>query len=317
MVWVATGLLVFAILLLIASFAIKIHVEKTWPPIGQFAEIDGMYIHYLDVGAGEEPDLPPIVFLHGANSNLRDHMIVFRPLFEGRGRLIFVDRPGCGYSTRTDQNYSDPALQSRTIAGLLDHLKIDQAIICGHSLGAAITAAFGVYYREKTVGLMFLAPATHPWPLGVAWYYRLINVPVVGRLFCHIFVPALGWFIYRKTIKSVFSPNIVPENYTRQSGAKLALRGTQFYNNAMDVANLNTHVARLSERYSEIDAPTVIITGDKDDIVMAEIHSQGLKQDINGAELFVLPGIGHKPDYFALEEIVAGFENIAARANLH
>jgi len=314
--WVVTGLLAVVLISFIASYIIKIHVEKTWPPIGQFAKIDGMQIHYVDVSAGEEPDLPTLVFIHGSNGNLRDQMVPLRPLFEGRARLVFVDRPGHGYSTRISPSYSDPALQAKTIAGLLDHLGVDKAIICGHSLGASITVALGVLHAEKTAGLMFLAPATHPWPSGVEWYYKLANVPVIGVFFSYVFASVIGWIKYPGGIRAVFAPNAVPRHYEQDSGTRIALRSRQFHNNSLDVANLNANVTRLSPRYPQIQVPTVIITGDSDDIVMAEIHSKGLERDIEGAELIELPQMGHKPDYLALEEITAGIERIASRANV-
>jgi len=310
--WVGTGLLILIIVSILASLFIKYYVEKKWPPIGQFAQIDGMNIHYVDVKAGEQSDLPVLVFIHGSNGNLHDQMAPLRPLFEGRARMIFVDRPGHGYSTRKSDSYSDPQMQANVIAGLLEHLQVERAIICGHSLGASITVAFGVGHPQKTAGLLFLAPATHPWKGGVEWYYKIANVAFAGKFFSYVFAPVIGWVKYRGGIRSVFAPNKVPDDYEEVSATRIALRSYQFHNNSHDVANLNANVTRLSPRYPEIKVPTVIITGDSDDIVMAEIHSKGLERDIEGAQLIELAGMGHKPDYLALDEIVTGIERIAS-----
>ena len=69
---------------------------------------------------------------------------------------------------------------------------IKRAVIVGHSFGGAIAAAFGVRHPDKTEGLLFLAPATHPWPGGIDWYYHLAAMPMtisVGR--CSTGVPAM------------------------------------------------------------------------------------------------------------------------------
>jgi pimeloyl-ACP methyl ester carboxylesterase len=42
------------------------------------------------------------------------------------------------------------------------------------------------------------------------------------------------------------------------------------------------YVTRVAPRYPEIKAPTVIITGDSDSVVLAHIHSEGLARDIEG-----------------------------------
>ncbi len=308
----------FALLVMVSfavSLAIKQYVETKWPAIGEFADIDGTRVHYVDVPGGEGTKVPPILFIHGSNGNLRDQMASLRPLLEGQARLIFVDRPGHGYSTRKGKEYSDPTLQAGVIAGLLAHLGIERAIISGHSVGAASAVAFGVHFPGQTAGLLFLAPATHPWPSGVDWYYKLANRPIIGAFFSYVFAPAIGWLKYKGGVTSVFAPNPLPDDYEEKSGTRLALRGRVFLNNSLDVANLNYYVTRLSPRYHEITAPAVIITGDSDDVVRADIHSEGLARDIAGAKLVSVRNLGHKPDYIALQEIAEAIKWIAARAN--
>ncbi len=312
--WVGMSVLALVILSSAASIFINWHVEEKWPPIGDFAEIDGTKIHYVDVSAGEGADLPPIIFVHGSNGNLRDQMSPLRPLFEGRARMVFLDRPGHGYSSRKHISFSDPSLQAHVIAGLMDKLGIEKAIISGHSLGASITVAFGVHHPDKTLGLLFLAPATHPWPSGVDWYYKLAKQPFAGPFFSYVFAPVIGWKKYIGGVTAVFAPDPLPASYEDVSGTRIALRGRQFFNNSLDVANLNENVMKLSPRYREIKVPTVVITGDSDDIVMAEIHSAGLVHDIEGAELITIAGMGHKPDYVAHNEIVAAIERIAKQS---
>src|ERR1700744_6340220 len=66
------------------------------PPQGQFLEINGVRLHYIERGAGE-----PLVLLHGNGSMIQD--------FESSGlidlaadnyRVIIFDRPGFGHSDR-------------------------------------------------------------------------------------------------------------------------------------------------------------------------------------------------------------------------
>ena len=288
-------------------------VEQQFPPTGAFVEVDGVRLHFVDMPAGEDADLPPIVFVHGASGNARDLMGAFAPALEGRARLVFVDRPGAGYSQRGAADAANPETQARLIAGLLGEIGIDKAIIVGHSLGGAITAAFALNHGDRAHGLVFVAPATHPWPGGdVTWYYDIANFPVAGRLFSELLAVPLGNLLYRQSAKAVFKPEKMPADYPQLSATRLVLRPDNFRHNAADVGGLYANVARMAERYGEIDLPTVVITGDSDDVVLADIHSVGLERDIAGARLVWLDRGGHMPSYTRTGEIVAQIEALSA-----
>lgn len=288
-------------------------IEAAAPNIGERTDVGGFAINALHVPATSDAELPPIVFIHGASGNLRDQATAFLAPLKGRAELLFVDRPGHGYSDRGGPQNAYPDGQAAAIAALMDRRGIERAIIVGHSFGGAIAASFGVLYPEKTAGLLFLAPATHPWPGGVDWYYRLASTPLIGPLFCHTVALHAGMARLEAATRNVFAPNPRPETYVEDTGPALVLRPAAFSANATDVANLHSYVSRFSPRYREIAAPTVIVTGDSDDIVLEEIHSRGLARDIAGSELVWIRGLGHKPDYAARDLAVAAIEKIAGR----
>ena len=91
-------------------------IERRSPPVGAFAEIDGARIHYVHIPAPAGADLPPVVFIHGASANLKDQMLPLEPLLEGRAEMLFLDRPGFGWSERGDNETL--AEQADTIAAL-------------------------------------------------------------------------------------------------------------------------------------------------------------------------------------------------------
>lgn len=288
-------------------------IEQSVPNIGEKIDLGGFAINALHVPAGPNPDLPPIVFIHGASGNLRDQATTFLKPLRDRAELLFVDRPGHGYSERGGSENAYPDGQAAAIALLMEKRGIERAIIVGHSFGGAIAASFGVLYPDKTVGLLFLAPATHPWPGGVDWYYRLASTPVLGPLFCHMVALHAGMARLEAATRNVFHPNPCPDTYVADTAPALVLRPATFRANAKDVANLHGYVSRFSPRYREIKAPTVIVTGDSDDIVLAQIHSLGLAHDIEGSELVWIKGLGHKPDYAARALAISAMEKIAGR----
>ena len=302
------------ILLLVAAAALfaytrwqVVQIESKFPPIGQFANLNGTQFHYLDVPAGADSDAA-VLFVHGASGNLNDQRGAFENILSGSARLIFVDRPGLGYSERGGAE--TPAQQAEMYKLLLDELGIDKIVLVGHSLGSASVAAFAVLYPERVKGLLFLAPATHPWPGGVNWYYNVASWPLIGHLFTETILVPVGMASLEQGAKSVFDPDPMPEDYVEGSAAALVFRPKVFRNNARDVAGLLQFVTKFSPRYKEIKAPTVVITGTKDDIVLPSIHSVGLEKDIEGSELIVLEGVGHKPDYVGRTQAVAAIKDM-------
>ena len=284
-------------------------IENTHEPAGAFVGPEGERTHFVDIPLQPGQEGPTVLFIHGASGNLKDQMVPFEPALRGQARMIFVDRPGHGFSDRVDAE--TPALQAARYLKLLDALGVEKAALVGHSLGAASAAAFAVLYPERTQGLVLAAPATHPWPTGGSWYYDLAAMPVIGHIFTETLLVPFGMQTLDSGIKSVFDPQSPPEGYLEDAAISLVFRPWIFRNNARDVVGLNAFVLEFSKRYQEITAPTVIITGDKDDIVAPSIHSIGLERDIKGSELIILPGIGHKPEYVANQTVVDAILKVA------
>lgn len=285
-------------------------IERRHQPVGSFAEVDGVTLHYVHVPSGQDSGLPPVVFIHGASANLIDQMAPLRPLLEGKAEMLFLDRPGHGWSGRS-HGHDEQSAQAALIAGLMDRLGIGPAIVVAHSFGGSVATAFALDHPEKTAGLVFLSAATHPWPGGkTSWYYHLTAVPLLGWLFSETLAnPAGAMRIGRATV-CVFAPNAMPEGYLTRAQIPLVLRPRAFRANAIDVEGLYRYVAGNAPRYGAIAAPTVVISGDADTVVYEEIHSLGLARDIPGAELVWVRNLGHKPDWIAPDLVVAAIEKL-------
>jgi pimeloyl-ACP methyl ester carboxylesterase len=290
-------------------------IERRHPPVGAFAAVNGTRLHVVHVPAPASAVLPPVVFLHGASSNLRDQMVPLRPLLEGRAELLFFDRPGLGWSER-GRGSGAPFGQAKTLTALMDKFGIGRAIIVGHSFGAAQATAFALACPDRVAGLVLLSSATHPWPGGVtSWYYSLTARPLLGRVFAATFAQPAGVWRMRQAIECVFAPNKVPDTYTKLAAIPLLLRPSAFHANAVDVAGLYKHTLEAAPYYREITAPTVVISGDRDTVVDEQIHSTGLARDIAGAELVRVRNLGHKPDWIAPDLVVAAIEKVAGGDN--
>lgn len=255
-------------------------------------------------------DLPPLVFVHGASGNLRDQMEPFFKKLEGRGDILFIDRPGHGWSERNSEDQRFPDKQALILSKVMDELGLERAIIIGHSFGCAVTASFALEHPKKVMGLLFLAPVAYPWPGGVAWYYNLTSWPVIGWLFANTLALPAGLKRVDRGSRCVFLPNKMPQDYIKNTAPSLVLRPKTFRANAKDIAALFNYLVKTWPKYKNIKAPTVIISGEKDNVVFPYIHSRGLEQHIEGAEFISLDNMGHKPDYAATDLAIAAIENL-------
>ncbi|GIL02624.1 MAG: esterase [Alphaproteobacteria bacterium] len=307
------ALATLALVLLPTTRLLTRRIEARFPPVGAFAEVGGRRLHYIDVADGPGADLAPMVFLHGAAGNARDLFGAFGQCLAGRARMVFLDRPGAGYSQRAHGDAA-PDAQAGQVAGLMEQLGIERAVIVGHSLGGAVAAAFAVDHPARTAGLVLIAPASHPWPgARISWYNRLASRPMTGRLFAHLVAIPFGHLRYASAVRAVFAPDRPPGDYARRSATRLVLRPAAFRHNAADLCQLHGHVRRLSPRYGAIAVPTVIITGDSDAVVPPERHAVRLAGDIAGARLVWLRQAGHMPTYSHTEAIVAEIERLNGR----
>jgi len=132
-------------------------VEKALPPLGRFIDIDGSRIHYLDRGSG-----PTILCIHGLAGQMRHFTYALLDKLKSDYRVVIVDRPGSGYSTRPPQASAAIFAQARTLAKFAAALRLQRPLVVGHSLGGAIALALALNHPEQVGGLALLAPLTHP-----------------------------------------------------------------------------------------------------------------------------------------------------------
>lgn len=111
------------------------------------ANVHGTNLFYESLGEG-----PPIVFVHGlgGTSNVWHAQ---RAVLSRYFRVVTLDLSGSGRSDKSKRQYSIEAWADE-IAGLIDHLKLDAAVIIGHSMGTVIVQKFAAKYPQKTKAIV-------------------------------------------------------------------------------------------------------------------------------------------------------------------
>ena len=286
--------------------------EKNAPPLGRFVDVDGQHIHLVDLPALDGGDGPPLVLIHGASVNLRDMEMALGAELSKTNRVIIVDRPGRGYSTRPEDGWRLD-VQAKLIHDAVAAVGAEKPVIVGQSLGGAVALAYALKYQDEMTGLVLLATVSHEWPGGVAWYNRASGWPVVGFLLRRIVIAVYGPLAARPGVEQSFAPNQPPDHYYEKSGLSLLFRPADFKANAADLAHLKPQIIAMSRHYGEIRIPTSILAGTSDTTVSPKLHSESLAREIPGARLELLPNTGHALHHAETAKVVTAIREIAGK----
>ncbi|MGX0965894.1 pimeloyl-ACP methyl ester carboxylesterase [Bradyrhizobium japonicum] len=279
------------VLLALATQAGVLAVQRAFPPQGRMVAVDGAVLHVVDIGPRGSG--VPIVMLHGASSNLEAMRRPLGDLLAKDHRVVLIDRPGHGWSTRMRRQDSTPQIQARMIDEALRKLGIDRAVFVVHSWSGALGARIALDHPGRVAGLVMLAPVTHPWRGGVGRYNEMIATPVIGPLLAYTITLPMGYFVAEAGARNVFLPQIMPDGFVQDSATPLLLRPREFIANAYDLVTLKEAVTAQAARYGEIKVPVTIIAGEPDKTVKTDIHARPFAAMLPGAKLIVLPDLGH------------------------
>lgn len=284
---------------------------QTFPPEGQFLDVDGVRVHALVKGSG-----PDLVLIHGASGNMRDFTFHMVDRLADRYRVIVFDRPGLGYTGRLGGEGSAIARQATLLQAAASKLGAEQPIVVGQSYGGAVALAWATGHPDTLSALVTLAAASHPWPTGLPLFYKVTS-NLLGQA---LVVPLLTAFVPESYVQSaitgVFAPEDAPQGYAQHIGAPLTLRRESLRANANQRASLKEELRAQMSRYPQIAVPTEILHGDADTTVDLKIHSVPLAEAIPGANLTVLTGAGHMPQHTREDDVVAAIDRAAMRAGL-
>ncbi|MDN3276778.1 alpha/beta hydrolase [Frankia sp. RB7] len=279
------------VLLALVTQAGIVAVQRAFPPQGRMIEVEGAVLHVVDIGPRDAG--LPIVMLHGASSNLEVMRHPLGDLLAKQHRVILIDRPGHGWSTRARRQDSTPDIQARMIDAALGKLGVDRAVFVVHSWSGALGARLALDHASRVAGLVMLAPVTHPWRGGVGRYNEIIATPVIGPLLAYTITLPLGYFVAKSGARNVFLPQTMPDGFVKESATPLLLRPREFIANAYDLVTLKEAVSAQAPRYGEIRVPVTIIAGEPDKTVKTDIHARPFAATVPNAKLIVLPDLGH------------------------
>ena len=240
----------------------------------------------------------PLLLIHG----LGYARWGWEPVVDGlaeRNEVVLFDNRGIGESDAPEGPYSVRTLAEDAVA-VLDSAGLARADVLGTSLGGMVALQLALDFRDRVDRLVLAC--TTPGGAGSA------PMPErTARLLTE--APALTPEVaLRRFVENALGADAGAALVDRIVELRLAASQSPAAWAAQAAAGAGFDVA---DRIDEIDAPTLVLTGD-DDAVVDPANSRLLADTIPGARLEVFPGAGHlffweEPDRFVqlVREFVA------------
>jgi pimeloyl-ACP methyl ester carboxylesterase len=263
--------------------------EEMVPADGQFAEVPGARLHYVDMNP--EAEGPAIVMVHGLMGQLRNFSHSLAGRIATDRRVILIDRPGWGHSS-LDGPRPGIAAQAQMIAALIEQLGLDKPLLVGHSMGGAVSLSLGLDRPELVRGLALIAPLSQV-VATVPPAFKGLLAPVALR-------PVLAWTVAvpvgmrrgPQTAAAIFAPDPVPADFALAGGGALALRPKSYMAGSFEVRAAPTEMAAMTARYGEMRVPVAILYGRSDAVLDPVLNGEKTAAEIPGATLELIDG-GH------------------------
>lgn len=266
----------------------------------EYITMGHLRVHYQVAGNG-----PSLLLIHGLGAS----HAWWQPNIEALAhcyRVFVPDLPGHGFSDKRGITFSlDWAAQF--LKDFMERLGIEQAAVVGQSLGGLIAFETALAWPEKFRAVVAVDSAG----LGkeVNLLLRLLTVPLLGELMS--LPTALGVSTLMKTL--FHEPNQLPPRLAEQMLEERRRPGVKrvilnILRSGVALRGLLPGAIVL-DRLKQFRIPTLIIWGEKDEIVSVE-HAYAAHRLLHRSEIHIIPACGHcpqleKPDEF--NQTILGF----------
>lgn len=278
--------------------------ERDNPPTGQFVEIDGIRLHYLERGTGI-----PVVLLHGNGTMAYEFEVSsLLGLAAEKYRVLAFDRPGYGHSERPRGQAWTSKEQADLLFKALKALGIEKAIVLGHSWGTMVATSLALEHPECVRSLVLLSGYYYPTPRMDVVLLSPPAIPGFGDVIRSTISPFIGRMIWPGLIQKFFSPAPVTPRWDAQFPVWMTLRPSQLLASSVESALMTSEAFWLAQRYDELQMPIIIMAGTDDMHVATKMHSERLNKHLAHSKLILVPGVGHMIHHVVPELVLEAIE---------
>jgi pimeloyl-ACP methyl ester carboxylesterase len=229
---------------------------------------------------GSETGGSPVLLLHGQPG----HASVWRPVGDAladRGHhALAVDRLGYGRTGGTATGFAGNA---HAVLEFLDHHRIERVTVVAHSWASGVALVLAAMAPHRVDGLVLLAPVGAP--ESVTRIDRILAWPVVGWGAFRAGLRVGGWLLDRDRTRRLLPAGFAdldPVEAKRLAGPARSAAARR--SAAVEQRALVTELAQVRGRLDELDVPTMVVTGRRDQIV-TPAAARALAARIDGARV--------------------------------
>ncbi|MBC7173863.1 MAG: alpha/beta fold hydrolase [Polyangiaceae bacterium] len=270
------------------------------PSPSQFADIEGMRVHYRDEGEG-----PPLVLVHGTSASLHTWDGWASRLSSHR-RVVRLDLRGFGLTGPAPDRDYRPGRMAQDVALLMDHLGIDRADIAGNSLGGNVAMHFALAHPERVRKLVLLdstgLSGFEPPPI-----FKLARTPLLNNLMLF----ATPRFVIELNVRDVYGdPSRVDDALVDRYWAFSRAEGNR---RALVDHFQGPRGATFDERLGELRMPVLVMWGARDRWVPPSFATR-FEHGLPNATVIRYPTAGHVPMEELPEQTAADVDRFLGEA---
>jgi pimeloyl-ACP methyl ester carboxylesterase len=233
----------------------------------------GVQIEYAEQGKSTGI---PVIFLHGYTDSWYSFEQVLQSLPESIHAYVLSQR-GHGNSGKPVNSYKADDFAA-DIAAFMKQLKIESAVIVGHSMGGTVAQRFALDHPQLTKALVLVG--------ALASYNSNPGIDELKKAVAQLKDPVDFGFAYefqKSTVHKALPVEVV-ETYTKESMKVPAGIWKAITNQLMNGEYL--------EELREINIPTLLIWGNKDSF-SRKADQEALSIAIKGSLLLIYDSVGH------------------------
>jgi pimeloyl-ACP methyl ester carboxylesterase len=310
---IGTGVAIAVVALAVAAgvnYYLATRAEHRNPPKGQFVEVDGLKLHYVEQGTG-----PAVLLLHGNGSMIEDFACSgLIAVASQKYRVIIFDRPGFGHTRRPRGTLWGAVKQADLLYRALVKIGVSRATVLGHSWGASVAVARARAPPGFVSGLVLVSGYYYPTMRADVMLLSGPAVPVFGDVLSYTVAPIISRLIWPRLLRKLFSPAPVPEKF-RLFPKEMALRPSQLRASAEETALMIPGAFALQWRYRALTMPVVIVAGAADRLIEVQKQSARLHQEITQSAFHALPNTGHMVQQTATARLMEAIDEVVGLEN--
>lgn len=288
---IAAAVLLLLVIVLAIFIGMNYHQDMNYAELkdkyshanSRFTEIKGMPVHYSIEGKGKKS----LLLLHGTGGSLHDWE-QWIPALENDFRIIRLDLPGFGLTGPNPKNRYDRIFYQIFLESFVDRLGLRDFHIAGNSFGGFLAWNYTLENPNKVDKLILLNSSGYPrgnnaLPLGFRLAQNRTLAPVINKI-----TPR---FLVRNTILKAYEDDSKVSEELVDRFFELLLREGNRDAMVGKMQQINTD---NWQQIKKIKAPTLIMWGDKDEIIPVE-DAYRFHKDIAKSEFVMYENIGHMP----------------------